>query len=167
MNSINDYILPIISILIIIYGYLKKVNIYESFLNGVTDGFKVIIDIAPTIITMCFVINIFISSKFLHYFISNVKILPPEIFSMLILKPISGSATLGILKNIFDIYGPDSFNGLLASLIQGSTETTVYVIALYFGSVGIKKIKNTLKIGLLVDAFGIILGVIFAYLFFK
>ena len=85
---------------------------------------------------------------------------------MMFLRPVSGNATLGILSEIFNKYGPDSFNGLLGSLIQGSTETTIYVIALYYGSIGIKKIKGTLKIGLIVDLIGVLLGLILSYFFF-
>lgn len=166
MINISDYILPLIALFIIVYGYFHKVNVYESFLKGCIEGFNVIIDIAPTIISMVFVIEIFLKSNFIHYVIGNFSKFSPEVLSMMLLRPVSGSATLSIMQNIFIKYGADSFNGLLASLIQGSTETTVYVIALYYGSVGVNKIRNTLKIGLLVDLIGIILAVIFSYLFF-
>lgn len=166
MIEISNYILPIIALFIIGYGYIKKVDIYNSFLNGCKDGFNVIIDITPTLLTMIFAIEIFLKSNFLAYIFGNIKVISPEVLSMMFLRPVSGSATLGILSNVFSKYGPDSFNGLLASLIQGSTETTIYVIALYYGSVGVKKIKNTLKIGLLVDFFGILLGLVLSYFFF-
>ena len=166
MINISDYILPLIAFFIIFYGYFHKINVYESFLKGCIDGFNVIIDIAPTIISMVFVIEIFLKSKFIHYVVGNFLGFSPETLSMMLLRPISGSATLSIMQNIFVKYGPDSFNGLLSSLIQGSTETTIYVIALYYGSVGIKKIRNTLKIGLLVDLIGIVLALIFSYFSF-
>lgn len=166
MNNISNYILPIIALVIIVYGLTHKVNVYESFLNGCKEGFNVIIDITPTIITMVFAIEIFLKSNFMFNIIKNIKLISPEVLSMMILRPVSGSATLGILSDVFSKYSPDSFNGLLGSLIQGSTETTIYVIALYYGSIGIKNIKNTLKIGLIVDLIGILLGFFFAYFFF-
>ena len=166
MINISNYIIPIISLSIIIYGYIKKVDIYNSFLNGCKDGFQVIIDIAPTVLTMIFAIEIFLKSNFLTYIFRHLKVLSPEVISMMLLRPVSGNATLGILSEIFNKYGPDSFNGLLGSLIQGSTETTIYVVALYYGSVGVKKIRNTLKIGLIVDLIGILLAILLSYFFF-
>ncbi|MBO4600766.1 MAG: spore maturation protein [Bacilli bacterium] len=166
MNNISNYILPIIALVIIVYGLIHKVNVYESFLNGCKEGFNVIIDITPTIITMVFAIEIFLKSNFMFNIIKNIRLISPEVLSMMILRPVSGSATLGILSDVFSKYSPDSFNGLLGSLIQGSTETTIYVIALYYGSIGIKNIKNTLKIGLIVDLIGILLGFFLAYFFF-
>lgn len=167
MINFNDYLIPIIILFIIFYGFFKKVNVYESFLSGCIEGFKVIIDISPTVITMIFAINIFLNSGIMNIFSAHLSKLSPEVLSMMLLRPISGNATLGILQNVYLKYGCDSFNGLLASLVQGSTETTVYVIALYYGSIGVKKIKNTLKIGLVVDFFGIVLATLFAYLFFN
>ena len=166
MNSINNYILPVIALFIILYGFLKKNDVYSSFIDGAKEGFNVIIDIAPTVITMIFVIEIFLRSNFINIILGSLFHIKPEIISMIFLRPVSGNATLGILQNVFEKYGPDSYNGLLASLIQGSTETTIYVIALYFGSIGIKNVKSTLKIGLIVDFIGIIFGLLFAYIFF-
>ena len=163
---INNFILPLIILVITFYGFIKKVNVYETFLEGCKDGFKIVIDIAPTIITMIFVITIFIKSNFIHYISKDIRIISPEIISMSLLRPISGSATLGLMEEIFLVYGPDSFNGFLASLLQGSTETTVYVVALYYGSIGIKNIKNTLKIGLIVDLFGILFAILLGFLFY-
>lgn len=166
MNHVSDYILPLISLFIIFYGFFHKVNVYDSFIKGVIEGFKVIIDIAPTVITMIFVIDLFLKSNITYYLFNKISFFKHEIISMMFLRPISGTATLGIMQQIFDKYGPDSSAGYLASLLQGSTETTVYVIALYFGSVNIKKIGNTLKIGLIVDLIGILFAIFFSYLFF-
>ena len=166
MIDINNIILPVIVLFIIFYGHLKHVDIYNSFLSGCMDGFNVIVDITPTIITIIFAIEILLKSNFLTYVFSGLNKFTPELISMMILRPISGNATLGILSDIYRKYGVDSYNGFLASLIQGSTETAIYVVALYYGSVGVKKIKNTLKIGLIVDFIGILLGILFASFFF-
>lgn len=166
MLFINNLIVPIIILFIIFYGYIHKINVYDSFLKGLTDGFKLIIDISPTIIAMIFVVNIFTKSNFVNLLFSSVKGISPNLFSMALLRPISGNASLGVMQDIFEIYGPDSLNGFIASLLQGSTETTIYVVALYFGSIGVKKVKNTIKIGLIVDLIGIILAFLLGYLFY-
>lgn len=159
---INNLIFPLIIIIVIFYGYYKKVNIYESFLEGIKEGFLTIIDIAPTIISMVFAINIFLDSKIINYLIGFNSYINSDILSMIVLRPVSGNATLSILNSIYIKYGVDSSIGFIASLIQGSTETTVYVIALYYSYINVKKIKNTLKIGLIVDLFGIILALFIA-----
>lgn len=166
MLFINNLIVPIIILFIIFYGYIHKINVYDSFLKGLTDGFKLIIDISPTIIAMIFVVNIFTKSNFVNLLFSSIKGISPNLFSMALLRPISGNASLGVMQDIFKIYGPDSLNGFVASLLQGSTETTIYVVALYFGSIGVKKVKNTIKIGLIVDLIGIILAFLLGYLFY-
>lgn len=166
MLFINNLIVPIIILFIIFYGYIHKINVYDSFLKGLTDGFKLIIDISPTIIAMIFVVNIFTKSNFVNLLFSSIKGISPNLFSMALLRPISGNASLGVMQDIFRIYGPDSLNGFIASLLQGSTETTIYVVALYFGSIGVKKVKNTIKIGLIVDLIGIILAFLLGYLFY-
>lgn len=162
----NEYILPIITIFIICYGYIKKVNVYESFIKGTIDGFKVVIEITPTIITIMFAVTIFVKSNIFHKLFTNINIIKPEVLAMMFLRPISGNASLAMLKEIYTIYGVDSFSSFLASLIQGSTETTIYVVSLYFSYVKVTKIRNTLKIGLLVDLFGIILALIFSFIFY-
>lgn len=166
MLFINNLIVPIIILFIIFYGYIHKINVYDSFLKGLTDGFKLIIDISPTIIAMIFVVNIFTKSNFVNLLFSSIKGISPNLFSMALLRPISGNASLGVMQDIFEIYGPDSLNGFIASLLQGSTETTIYVVALYFGSIGVKKVKNTIKIGLIVDLIGIMLAFLLGYLFY-
>lgn len=166
MIVINNLIVPIIILFIIFYGYIHKVNIYESYLKGCSDGFKLILNIAPTIITMVFVINVFINSNIINIVFKNINLVSPKLISMALLRPISGNASLAVMQDIFKTMGPDSLTGFIASLLQGSTETTIYVIALYYGSVGIKKVGNTIKIGLVVDLIGIILAFLLGYLFY-
>ena len=126
----------------------------------------------PTFIAMILAINLFINSGFLDFFLSLFKPLfnlinvPVEILPLAIVRPISGSASLAYLNNIFNQYGPDSFIGLLSSVLQGCTDTTFYVITLYFGSIGIKKIRYSLIAGLCADLIGIIASIIIVNLFF-
>ena len=126
----------------------------------------------PTFIAMILAINLFINSGFLNFFLSlfkpifNMINVPVEILPLAIVRPISGSASLAYLNNIFTKYGPDSFIGLLSSVLQGCTDTTFYIITLYFGSIGIKKIKYSLFAGLCADLIGIIASIIIVNLFF-
>lgn len=166
MILISNLIIPIIILFIIFYGYIKKQNVYEQFLEGCIEGFRLIIQISPTIISMIFVIEVFIRSNFINIVFKGFHLFSPHLFSMALMRPISGNASLGIMQDIFKSVGPDSFTGFIASLLQGSTETTIYVVALYYGSVGIKKVKNTIKIGLIVDLLGILLAFLFGYLFY-
>lgn len=167
MIYINNLIVPIIILFIIFYGFFKKVNVYDTFLNGCIDGFKLMIDISPTIITIVFAIEIFVNSNIVEIVFKGFNLFSPHLISTAILRPISGNASLALMKDIFKLYGPDSLNGFIASLLQGSTETTFYVVALYYGTVKIKKYKNTLKIGLIVDLIGIILAFVLGYLFYN
>jgi len=126
----------------------------------------------PTFIAMILAINLFINSGFLDFVLSLLKPLfdlikvPVEILPIAIVRPISGSASLAYLNNIFANHGPDSFIGLLSSVMQGCTDTTFYVITLYFGSIGIKKIRYSLFAGLCVDLIGITASIIIVNLLF-
>lgn len=166
---ISNYILPVFILFIIIYAILKKVNLYDSFLTGVKDGLKLSVNIIPALISMVFAVNIFLDSNFLLTISSLFKHLtiPSEIIAMTVLRPVSGTATLAILSDIFLDYGPDSFVGNLASVIQGCTDTTVYVLALYFGSVKITNSRYALKVGLFADFIGILIAFILSFLLFS
>lgn len=168
MNAFSKIILPIIVVYIIIYGIRKKINIYDSFLEGAKEGLIATFNIFPAILAMIFAINIFLDSNILDLImrLSNNSFIPREILPMTLLRPISGTASLAIMNNIFKIYGPDSFIGRLASILQGCTDTTVYVIALYFGSVKITKTKYALPVGLFADIIGIITAIVLTNLFF-
>lgn len=126
----------------------------------------------PTFIAMILAINLFINSGFLDFVLSLLKPLfdlikvPVEILPIAIVRPISGSASLAYLNNIFSAHGPDSFIGLLSSVMQGCTDTTFYVITLYFGSIGIKKIRYSLFAGLCADLIGITASIIIVNLLF-
>ena len=164
----SNLILPIIVLIIVVYGGVKKVNLYDTFIEGAKDSFEMIINLFPPLLAMTLAINIFVNSEILSLlnFIDFFKYIPKEIISMAIMRPISGTSSLAILSNIYSKYTPDGYLGMLSSFIQGSTDTTFYVLTLYFGSVGIKKIKYALKAGLLADIIAIIISIIVAsYLF--
>lgn len=132
-----------------------------------------IYNLFPTFIGMILAINLFTNSGFLDFIFNFVKpilnedIIPAEILPLAIIRPISGSASLAYLNNLFTTYGPDSFIGLLGSVMQGCTDTTLYVIGLYFGSIGIKKIRYSLFASLFADLIGIIASIILVNMLFK
>lgn len=158
--------------LIVIYGVCKKIEIYDTFIDGVKLSFPMIKTLFPTFLAMILGINLFINSGFLDFILNlinpllNIFKIPSEIFPLAIIRPISGSAALAYLNNIFENFGPDSFLGTLGSVMQGSTETTLYVITLYFGTIGVKKIRYSLYAGLLADLVGIISSIVIVNLLF-
>ncbi len=172
MEIISKIILPIFVIIIIFYGVKKRVNVYDTFLEGAKEGLVTTFNIFPAIIAMIFAINIFLDSNFLGFAIKHLSKLfgpiniPLEIIPMALLRPISGTASLAIMNDIFKVFGPDSYIGRLASILQGCTDTTVYVIALYFGSIKITKIKHALWAGLFADFIGIMMAIILTNIFF-
>lgn len=172
MEIISKIILPIVIIIIVFYGVKKKINVYDVFLEGAKEGLATTFSIFPSVIAMIFAINIFLDSNVLNFliklitpFIGHLNF-PLEIIPMAILRPISGTASLAIMNDIFINFGPDSFIGRLASILQGCTDTTIYVIALYFGTVKITKIRHALVGGLFADVVGIIMAIILTNLFF-
>ncbi len=172
MEIISKIILPLFIIIIIFYGVKSKINVYDVFLEGAKEGLQTTFSIFPSVIAMIFAINIFLDSNVLEFILKllgpitgNIN-MPLEIIPMALLRPISGTASLAIMNDIFKSFGPDSFIGRLASILQGCTDTTVYVIALYFGTVKITKIKHALWVGLFADLVGIIAAIILTNLFF-
>lgn len=167
----SNIIIPILIFLIIVYSFFKGNNIYEDFLDGAKEGLKIIYSIIPTIVAMSFAINIFLKSNVINLFLLLFKpifsFIPVELIPMAILRPISGSATLVILSNILNTYGADSFIGRVASTMQGCTDTTIYVLALYFSSVKITKTRYALFVGLFADLVGIIASIIVVSLVFS
>ena len=159
-------IIPFIVLFVILYGFLKKVDLYDNFLVGVKEGLSMALKIFPTIFAMTVCINIMLKSNIINdvvNFISPVLDFlkfPRELVTLSIMRPISGNSSLIIMDNLLKTYGPDSFIGRTASIIQGSSDTTIYIIGLYFSSVGIKKIKYSLVVGLLADLMAVIISVI-------
>lgn len=166
MNNISNYIIPIIVLIIILYALKKRVDIYDTFIDGTKESFDMTLKVFPNLLAMVFGVNIFLKSGVLDFIFNNLKPIfsyinvQIEILPMTIMRPISGSASLAILNDIFLNYGPDSFIGTVASIIQGSTDTTFYVLTLYFGSIGIKKIRYAMWAGLFSDLVGIVTAII-------
>ncbi|EHQ88156.1 spore maturation protein [Desulfosporosinus youngiae] len=166
--EISRWAIPLILLLIPLVAYLRKVPVYESFVEGAEEGFKTGVRILPFLIGMLVSIRVFVDSGALTI-LSNwlqplFKLLGlgPDfaaIIPLAIMRPLSGSGALGVATQLINQYGPDSFIGRLASTLQGSTDTTFFVLTVYFGSVGIKKYRYALKLGLLADIIGLIVSV--------
>ncbi|MCX7797529.1 MAG: spore maturation protein [Melioribacter sp.] len=162
IQLISVLAIPLIIFLFVCYGFARKIKIYEVFIEGAKEGFNVAIRIIPYLVAMLIAIGIFRVSgamDFLIYLLSpltNLIGFPAEALPMALMRPLSGSASLGIMSEIISVHGPDSFIGILVSTIMGSTETTFYVLALYFGSVNIKRTRHAVAAGVLADIAGIL-----------
>jgi len=172
ISTISLWMIPILIGFILLHGTWKKVPTYETFVEGGKEGMKIAISIIPFLVGMLVAISIFRASGALEFFIGILRPVlerigvPPEIIPLAILRPISGNAALGVTSDLIATYGPDSFIGRLASVMQGSTDTTIYILTVYFGAVGIKKMGDALKIGLMADLIGYIASIIVVTIFF-
>ena len=172
---ISSFILLGIIVTFILTAAFKKINVYEAFIDGAKDGFKVAVDVIPYLIAILVAVGVFRASGAMDFLTEGlasffawigvntdfVGALPTAI-----MKPLSGSGARGLMVDAMQQYGADSFVGKLASTIQGSTDTTFYILAVDFGSVGIKKTRYALTCGLIADLIGIIAAIIIAYIFF-
>lgn len=172
LNNISNLVIPVMVLIVIIYGLSKKCDIYDAFVDGAGESVSMIVSMFPCLLGMILGINIFLNSGLLTFILGFAKPIfeflkvPMEIIPMALMRPISGSSALAILNNILGDFGPDSVIGKMASVIQGSTDTTFYVLTLYFGSIGIKKIRYSLKVGLLADLIGIVVSIVIINLLF-
>lgn len=153
-----------------VFALCKRVNAYSVFIEGTKDGMRLFLDVYPALLAMMCAISLLRESGLMQLFSDSISQLttqiPAEIWPMVLFRPISGNASIAVLIDIFQNSGVDSMAGIMASIIQGSTDTTVYVITLYFSTVGIKKIKNSLSIGLLADVAGITAAIVLSLMFF-
>jgi spore maturation protein SpmB len=154
---------------------LKRVNVYEAFIEGAKDGFTIAVKIIPYLVAILVAIGVFRAAGALDYIIQGVSGFVSlfgintefvEALPTALMKPLSGSAARGMNLEIMKTFGPDTFVGRLSSVFRGATETTFYIIAVYFGSVNIKRTRYAVTAGLLADLAGIIAGIFIGYLFF-
>lgn len=166
VSAISLWFIPILIGFILVYGTYKQVPTYESFTEGGKEGIQIAVSIIPFLVGMLVAISVFRASGALDFLMSFIRPaleaigVPAEIAPLAIIRPISGTAALGMTSDIMATHGPDSFIGRLAATIQGSTDTTFYVLTVYFGAVGIKKMGDALKVGLLADLVGIVTAII-------
>ena len=172
MNNISLIFIPLLILFVLIYSFIKRNNAYNSFIKGTKEGLSLFKEVFPSVCAMLLAVTLLkncgvisdlqnILSKYFPY--SNLF---SDLFPMVIFRPISGSASVALLDQICS-GGGDSLSCKVASTIQGSTDTTIYVLSLYFTSVGITKWKRALPVGLLADALGITSGILLAVIFLQ
>ena len=166
MRNIADCIIPLILCAIFHYGLLHGVNIFDSFLEGAKEGISTSFGILPALVALMTCIAMFNASGALDILTNALRPIceaigfPPETIPLALLRPISGSGALAIYENLLSNYGPDSFVGKEASVMQGSTETTFYTIAVYYGAVNVKKTRHTVPSALSADLTGFLMSVV-------
>jgi spore maturation protein SpmA len=167
IQILSTVAIPFLILFFIGYGAIKKVKVYEQFVEGAKDGFNIAIKIIPYLVAMLVAIAIFRAGGALDNLlipvmrvVTDLIGMPPEALPMALIRPLSGSGSLGVMAETMSVYGPDSFIGVLVSTFFGSTETTFYVLAVYFGAVSIRKTRHAVVVGLLADVAGI-LGALF------
>ncbi len=168
IRMISVWAIPFLVFFIPIYAYLRGVRVYEVFLDGAKEGFSTAIRLIPALVAMLTVIGIFRASGALDLLsralapLLNPMGIPPEILPLALLRPLSAGGALGYASNIIDSHGPDSYLGYLASVVQGSMETTFYVITVYFGAVGVRKVRHSIWAGLAGDLAGFVAALLLA-----
>ena len=166
INYLSAAAIPIIILIIIFYGIKEKKKVFDIFLEGATDGIKIVVNLFPTLIGIFLAVGALRSSGVLDFIINlispitNLLKIPSQILPLAMLRPISGSASMGVAVDIMKQYGVDSTIGMITSVIMGSTETTFYTIAIYTSCVRIKKIRFVLAAALLADLAGMITSVV-------
>lgn len=164
-----------IIILFIAYGAAKKINVYDAFIDGAKEGFSTAVMIIPFLIAILVAISAFRTTGCMDYIVNGIGSLVAALgldtqfvpaLPVGLMKTLSGGGARGLMVDVMQTYGVDSFQGRLASIIQGSSETTFYVLAVYFGSVGIKNTRHALACGLIADVVGLIAAIFLAYIFF-
>ncbi len=172
MNIISVLAIPMIIVFIPLYGYSKGLKVYEEFTEGAKEGFQVALRIIPFLVAIFLAIAVFRSSgamDILTWILSPItsKIgMPGEVVPMALMRPLSGSGALGIMSELIKTHGADSFIGRLVSIMMGSTETTFYILAVYFGSINVRQTRHALPAALTADLAGMIAAVIVCHAVF-
>jgi len=166
INIISVLAIPVLFIVVLCWGLAKKVKVYEVFIEGAKDGFTTAVKVIPYLVAMLVAIGVFRASGAMDVVVALLSPvtkligMPADVLPLALLRPLSGSGSMGLMTELMKVNGPDSFIGVLASTMFGSSETTFYVLAVYFGSVGIKNTRHALPAGLIADLFGM-LGALF------
>ncbi len=172
INYISSFSIPLIFLFIISYGLIKGVKLYETFTEGAKDGFTTAIRVIPFLTGMLVAIGIFRASGAMDYLtlilspITDLVGMPSEVLPMALMRPLSGGGANGIMNSLFKKYGPDSLIGTMASIMSGSTDTTFYILAVYFGSINIRKTRHALPVGLTADVAGLLAATIITNIIF-
>ena len=173
-QSVAPWIIPGLIVGLLAFGISRKVKVYETFVEGAKDGFQVALRIIPYLVAILVAVGMFRASGAMDLVIGPLGLLtnpiglPPDALPMALLRPLSGSGAYGVMVSIIEnpAIGPDSYTGYLVSTLQGSTETTFYVLAVYFGAVQVRRVRHALAAGLTADVAGIAAAVVICLLLF-
>nr|WP_281423089.1 spore maturation protein [Paenibacillus oenotherae] len=172
ITAVSSWIIPFMIVLIPLYAAFRKVPVYETFLSGAQEGFGTAINIIPHLVGMMVAISMFRASGAMDMLASLFEPLfhwlhiPAEVLPLGMLRPLTGAGSLAFTTELIKTYGPDSMIGRIASTIQGSTDTTLYVLTVYFGAVGIRRSRYALKVGLFSDMVGFAAAIMICLLVF-
>jgi len=173
INAVAVAAIPLVVLLFLGWGLAKKVKVYEVFVEGAKEGFTTAVRIIPYLVAMLVAIGIFRASgalDILTRLLSPVTALigmPAETLTMALMRPLSGSGSLGVMTELMKAHGPDSLIGIMASTMYGSSETTFYVLAVYFGAVGIRDTRHAVPVGIIADVAGMLAAVWIVNLLFR
>lgn len=166
--AISSWIIPAIILITLVCGIVKKVPVYETFIDGAKDGLKVSVNIIPYLVAIIVAVSMLrasgaidLAGKLFAGVLEWMKV-PVDVLPVMIVRSLSGSAVLGLFSEIANNFGPDSYAAKLSAIMVGSSETTFYVVAVYFGSVGVKKFRHALCAGLFADVVGIAAAILVA-----
>jgi spore maturation protein B len=172
VNLISQFIIPLFILFTILYGCAKRVRVYDCFIFGAKGGVGVVIRIFPYLLAIFVAVKAFQASGAFEFSqgllrgILEMFHVPLDVVSIALIKPLSGSASLGVFMNIVKSNGPDSLSSLISAVIMGSAETTFYVLAVYLGAIGIKKTGYLVPVCVIADLVGIIIAIITVKFFF-
>jgi spore maturation protein B len=172
VTTISAWMIPAMIAFVPLYAAWRKVPVYESFVEGAKDGFGTAVGLIPHLVGMMTAISMFRASGAMDLLLAAVRPLferlgvPGEVVPLGLLRPITGAGSLAYTTDLIKTYGPDSMIGRIASTIQGSTDTTLYVLTVYFGAVGIRRTRYALKVGLFSDLVGFVAAVAVCLLVF-
>lgn len=167
-----SYVLPICIAVLLLYALVKRVNVFQAFIDGASESLPLLLQILPSLAAMLVAIRVFRDSGCLDRLVSVCSPLlgrigvDAELLPLILLRPLSGSAALAVLSDLFETHGPDSYLGYTASVLLGASETIFYTLALYFGSVGIRRTRFTLPVALIATLVSVITGLLFARLLY-
>ncbi|MFH0789434.1 MAG: spore maturation protein [Pseudomonadota bacterium] len=165
INVLSVLAIPLLVVIILLFGVVKKVKLYETFVEGAKEGFQVGVRIIPYLVAMLIAVGIFRTSGAMESLsslvspLTNLIGMPAETLPMALIRPLSGSGALGVMSETMNAHGPDSLIGRMVAVMMGSGETTFYVLAVYFGSVGISRTRQAVPAGLIADGVSILVSI--------
>jgi spore maturation protein B len=173
VNTVAVAAIPLMFVVFLTWGLAKRVHVYEVVIEGAKEGFQVAVRIIPYLVAMLVAIAMFRASGAMDILttilapVTTLIGMPPEVLPMAIMRPLSGSGSMGIMTELMKVHGPDSLIGVMVSTMYGSSETTFYILAVYFGCVNVTKTRHAVPVGLIADAVGMLTAVAMVNLLFR